>query len=69
MALINKKNLKRHHKPQGYYYKHDNRWVKFYLEYEDGMKWNLYCQSLNRIPDKSDFEIFIKQTGVNYINS
>jgi hypothetical protein len=61
--------LHRKKKPQGYYYKDGNRWIKFYVEYEDGVKWNLFCQSLAHMVNKEDFERFIKETGIIYVES
>lgn len=66
MALRTFKSRK--NKPQGYYYKDGQRWVKFFVEYEDGLKWNLYCRQLGRTAEKKDWELFIEQTGIQLLN-
>lgn len=50
-----------------HYYKDGNSWVKFCINYEDKMKWTLFCESLGRIATKEDFELFINQTNISYV--
>jgi hypothetical protein len=54
--------------PQGYYYKDGQRWVKFFIEHQDELKWNLYCRQLGGTAEKKDWELFIDQTGIQLLN-